>query len=245
MTRGITVLFAVLLAALAAAATFAYLQDANKQTTTSSPSGAAGTETVVVATQNVPVGADLGALADSAFATRQISKDDVVPGAITNVSQLDGHRSSIAILKGEQVPAQRLKGVSRQPGGVLGIPDGYEATSADVEPQRIVGGVPTAGDKVAVWAVVSDSSGGSRLEQISSAAQILRIGPSAAAANQSSGSATTQSGTGYRVTMALTQSEVERFILDHDVGKIYMSLLGPGAKPQRAHPLTTEQGGKR
>jgi Flp pilus assembly protein CpaB len=233
MSRGWTGALAVVLAVMATLTAYVYLR--GEKHTTTPP---AGTEVVVVATQDVPVGADLGSLAGSSFTTQQVPKNDVVPGAITHLSQLQDHRSSSVIFQGEQVPSERLKSVSRQPGGVLGLPSGYQATSMDIEAQRVVGGVPAIGDEVAVWAVVTDNSNNqSWIVQITSGAKILRIS-NTESATTGSGTATTQSGTGYRITLALKQSQVERLVLDHNVGKTYMSLLRPGAKPLKAQPLS-------
>ena len=55
---------------------------------------------------------------------------DLVVGVVSSLSELEGRVTRYPILAGEQITTARLQGSTEElPGGVLGIPEGFEAIS--------------------------------------------------------------------------------------------------------------------
>ena len=107
---------------------------------------------VIVATRDIPAGQELSVLIDEGvFRTKSVDVEDLVPGAITDVYQLQGQRTGYPILAEEQILAARLAGPLQAGGGVLGIPDGLQAASITLEPQRVVAGAIQQGDHIEVF----------------------------------------------------------------------------------------------
>src|SRR5919198_3269785 len=146
-TRGLAIALAVVLAGGATFAVFLYVQSIKDENV---PQAAAeNMVTVIVPKQDLPAGTSLdGLISAGAFTTVRIPAEAVVPGAVTDLQQLQGRATSTFILQGEQISTARLQG-SRQPtGGLLGIPAGYRAASFQLEGQRVVNGVVQPGDHV-------------------------------------------------------------------------------------------------
>jgi pilus assembly protein CpaB len=157
--RGLTGVIAFVLAAAATIGVFLYVhgvKDNNKTT-------AGNVTTVIVSKQDIPAGTKLDDLiSGGGLTTLQVPSNAVVPGAVTEVSQLQGRTTSSFILHGEQITTARLQGETAfRTGGVLGIPKGYEAVTVQLEAQRVVNNVIQTGDHVVVYATSNQGGSGS------------------------------------------------------------------------------------
>src|SRR5688500_6766490 len=133
--RGLVGGLAILMAVVATGALFLYVKNVRDE----ADSGPRQVD-VVVSKEDIPAGTDLNPLlAEGAFATQTFDEDAVVRGAITDLNALKDQTTSVPVVAGEQLTSARLQGSEDLAGGVLGIPDGREAVTLALEPQRIVG----------------------------------------------------------------------------------------------------------
>src|SRR6266704_2975096 len=115
-SRGLVVVVALLLATLAVAGLFLYTRSVKQDALTSG-----GVTEVVVSKVDIPANTDLNSLVDSGqFELKNIPTDDVVSGAVTQISDLKNRRNSVPILADEQIPLSRVEG-GKVAGGTLGI----------------------------------------------------------------------------------------------------------------------------
>lgn len=236
MSSRITVItLAVVFAATATLGVFLYargLQE-NAETTTD-------TVGVVVVSQDIPSGTELdGLLSGGALEVQQVPAELVVSNAVTNLAELEGETTASPILAGEQVSSTRLAGSQDLPGGVLSIPKGMQGITVALESQRVVGGnVLNSGDHVAIYATFQNEK---HTVVVSSDAQILRV---SRAAEGTTATATTQSGTGNSVTLALDPEEAQKLVLGQDLGKVYFSVIPPGEDGKPLEPISLDSFGK-
>ena len=237
MSSRITVIaLAVVFASVATLGVFMYargLQD-NAETTTD-------TVGVVVVSQDIPSDTELdGLLSGGALEVQQVPADLVVSNAVTDLDELKGEKTASPILAGEQVSSTRLAGSQDLPGGVLRIPKGMQGITVALESQRVVGGnVLNSGDHIAIYATFQNEK---HTALVSSDAQVLRV--SRAAEGTASGTATTQSGSGNSVTLALDPEEVQKLVFGQDLGKVYFSVIPPGEEGKSLEPISFDSFGK-
>lgn len=212
MRRGsLTAIITVLLAAGAAAGVFLFMR--NVRNDASSP---VATVDVIVSTQDIAAGQDLDPLiASDVFQSKSIATDDLVQGVITDVYQLRGQRTAYPILAGEQISAARFAGPLQAAGGLLGIPDGYQAGSVTLEGQRVVAGAIHTGDHVEVFGTFASRNGEQTTRAIITDAQVLGV------------SAPNVSGGGATVTLAVTPTDAGVLIYAQEQGKVWFTLLPP------------------
>jgi len=222
--RGLVVVAAIVLATLATAGVFLYVNNVRKEART-------GGElvTVVVSTQDIPVGTDLNPLIDQGvFKDAQVPTDVRVAGGVTNVSQLRNKVTAQPILAGEQIPVARLQGSSQQlPGGILGIPKGFVGFSVVLERPASVGGDVKQGDHVTVYAFSSDVPVGHGNNATTSPvsttivpdAQVLK----AIDADPASKDATKE----YVVTLSLSPADAQKVLLAEELGVVWLGLIPP------------------
>jgi pilus assembly protein CpaB len=237
MSSRITVIaIAVVFAAIATLSVFLYAQGLQKNAETSTD-----TVGVVVVSQDIPSGTELdGLLAGDAMEIQQVPADLVVSNAVTDLGELKGKNTASPILAGEQVSTTRLAGSQDLPGGVLSIPEGMQGMTVALESQRVIGGnVLTAGDHVAIYATFSNEK---HTVLVTSDAQVLRV--SRQADGTAAGTATTQSGSGNNITLALDPQEVQKLVFGQDLGKLYFSVIPPGEDGKQLEPISFESFGK-
>ena len=221
----VTVLFA------AAAAGGVYLFMQNVKTDAEQP---VETLDVLVATQEVPAGTEFDPLIDQGvFATKPIPVGDVVDGALTDVYQLQGQRSAYPILAGEQISAARVAGPLQAAGGVLGIPEGYQAAALTLEPQRIVGGAIQQSDHVEIFGTFMATNGRTQTTRVVIAdALVLRT---TAVTDPTTGAAGPTT-----VTLAVTPGEAGYLIYAQEQGHVWMTLLPPNETGVDVPPVTSK-----
>jgi pilus assembly protein CpaB len=236
MSSRITVIaIAVVFAATATLSVFLYARGLQENAETSTD-----TIGVVVVSQDIPSGTELdGLLSGGALEIQQVPADLVVSNAVTDLDELNGESTASPILAGEQVSSTRLAGSQDLPGGVLSIPKGMQGMTVALESQRVIGGnVLAAGDHVAIHATFQNEK---HTVLVSSDAQVLRV---SRAAEGTTGTATTQSGTGNNVTLALDPEEVQKLVFGQDLGKIYFSIIPPGEEGKSLEPVSFDSFGK-
>jgi pilus assembly protein CpaB len=190
------------------------------------------TADVIVATRDIPAGQELSVLIDEGvFRTKSVDVEDLVPGAITDVYQLQGQRTGYPILAEEQIVAARLAGPLQAGGGVLGIPDGFQAASITLEPQRVVAGAIQQGDHVEVFGTFSARSGAGTLSThvVIDDALVLAI-----ARPESADVGTNSAGT---VTLAVTPEQAALLIFAQEQGHVWLTLLPPNQAGVHVPPV--------
>lgn len=224
-SRGMVGVVAFLLAALATGAVFLYLHGVKQKAETK------GAEvTVIVAKKDIPAGTSMDSLIEEgAFTTRTIPEAAQISGAVTSLQQLKGHRSGVPILAGEQIPEARLQGSTELPGGAIGIPDGYEAMTIELESQRMVGGLMHGGDHVTVYASFSPPVSSDVTVTLVPDVKVLRV------ANPSTVDQAASQGT--LITMALRPQDAERVIFAQESGFVWLTLLPPGQVGEKRPPM--------
>ncbi|MEX0832523.1 MAG: RcpC/CpaB family pilus assembly protein [Actinomycetota bacterium] len=221
--RGLLVGAAFLLAVLATAAVFLYVNNVRKEAKT-------GGELVgvIVSQQGIPAGTDLDPLIDAgAFREIQVPSDAVVSGAVTSLSQLQGGITREAILANEQIASARLVGSEQLPGGALGIPKGMQAITLALELAPAVGDEVQQGDHVTVFASGSFTTikRGQELSETGSdtvvpSALVLKVvdpDPS-----------DSDAGKTLLVTLALTPRDGESVLGSQVSNEVWLGLLPPG-----------------
>jgi|SoiMethySBSTD1v2_1073268.scaffolds.fasta_scaffold1150393_1 pilus assembly protein CpaB len=245
-TRGVALVLALLLAVAATAAVFLYLSSVKKERR----APVADSVQVIVSKQDIPTGTKLDSLISAgAFTTLEIPKEAIVAGAVTDLAQLRGRTTKTFLLQGEQITTARLEGSTQATGGVLGIPEGNQAVTIRLDPERVPGEVLQPGDHVSVYAtysgvqIIAGTKLGGLLAGKASAADaattteagdftvdlvpdvlVLRV------SNQDQTGASTQPNDSVLVTLALLPADAQNVVFSQEKGAIWLALLPPGQK---------------
>ena len=250
-SRGGVLGTAVLLALIATSAVYLYVRA--ERDAAQVPNAVA----VLVATRDIPVGADLDTMiSEGAFETEFFPSDTLVRDAVSDLEALEGGRTTAAVLEGQQMSTAFLEGgASAVAGGALGIPDGMQGVSVSLDESRVVGGDIRTGDRVSVYATF-DGTGGevaingsvSQTGEIDVAAKargpvtttlvgnarVLKVvAPETAAA--AGAEATTL------VTLALIPRDVQRLVYAQENGSVWLGLLPPNATVDPGPPIGLPQ----
>jgi pilus assembly protein CpaB len=257
-SRGLVVVLALILATLAVVGLFLYTRSVKQDAT----SGGALTE-VVVSKVDIAANSDLNQLINEGqFELKNVPTDDLVQGAIQQVSELRNRRNSVPILEGEQIPLSRVEG-GKIAGGVLGIPDGLEAIVVALDAPRAVAGAMAGGDFVTIYATFADVPLKQKKNQTttSSAAatgpqqpaqqgqdvtvvlvpqvQVLRVAVPQQE-NGVSGTVTSDTTGNITVALGLKPEDAQKFVFALEQGKVWLSLLPPNGEGVELKPLTVE-----
>ena len=231
-SRGVVAAVAFLLAAIATVAVLLYVSGVRDEA-----EGGGDQIEVVISDVDLPAGADLDdAIADGSFSTSTIAEDDLVEGVVTSLEQLEGRVTRYPILAGEQITTARLQGSADQlPGGVLGIPKGFEAISVSLDVPRVIGGAAQPGDHVTVFATFSHA-GQSAIEvpvtvNLVADAQVLKAENPIAEDTAAGGAGQTL------ITLALRPRDAQQLVFAQEVGTVWMALIGPGEEGIDTPPL--------
>jgi Flp pilus assembly protein CpaB len=113
---------------------------------------------VVVSTVDIPANSDLNQfIRDDQFKIIQVPSDTLIDDPVTQISQLQNQRNSVYIFTNEQIPVARIRG-GQVPGGLLSIPEGYQAITVAMDAPRAISGALTGGDDVTIYATFEDIS---------------------------------------------------------------------------------------
>ena len=144
-SRGLVVAIAVVLAVLAAVGVIVYTSSVRENATSENATQ------VLTSSQDIAANTPLDSLVQAnVFKPTAIPNDAVVPGAVTDVAQLEGQVTSAPIYQNEQIPLDRL---SSGPGSNnLGISKDNIGVGLEVQGAASVNGYVQQGSYVAVYA---------------------------------------------------------------------------------------------
>ncbi len=252
-SRGLVVVLALILATLATVGVFLYSRGVKEEARRGGD-----LVTVVVSKVDVPANSDLNALInDGQFKTLEVPQDAVIKDAVTQISQLEGQRNSVFIFAGEQIPIGRVQG-GEVPGGLLSIPEGYQAITVALDAPAAISGVLAGGDHVTIYATFTGvelvklnkkfeplpgTSGQSAphfdttvtLVPDVQVLRVIREGASEAVPGQLQDQS---ASSGLQVILALTPEDAQKFVFTLQEGVPYLSLLPPGEDGVQLDPLT-------
>jgi Flp pilus assembly protein CpaB len=229
-TRGLVIAVAALLALLATAAVFMYVRGVENGKGTG-----ASTVSVIVAKEDIPVGAKLDDVIQGGGVTaRNFAEDAVVRGAVTDIGQLRGRVTNAPVLAGEQISTARLEGSTTQPqGGALGIPEGHEAVTFAMDLASAGGGVVKRGDHITIRAAFDAS----RRSQASSEDLVVTVVPDVQVLKVVQGAVSAgNSESRVLLTMALKPADAAKVIFAQQKGVVWLTLLPPDQRGQDVPP---------
>jgi len=228
--RGLAMAVALLLAIGATSAIFLYVQGVKREA-----KPAASSVTVIVSKKSISAGTQLNTLIqEGAFTTLSIPRDALVDGAVTSLPDLQNKTTASFILQGEQISTARLQGSTQATGGVLGIPDGFQAVTIQLESQRSVSGFVQTGDHVVLYATLN-----SKAQEPFTATLV----PDVLVLKASNGSATPGAATSANslVTLALKPVDAAKVVLAQEKASIWLTLLPPNQAGTAQPPVTLGQ----
>jgi pilus assembly protein CpaB len=234
-SRGLVVVLALILATLATVGVFLYSQGVKEDARSGGD-----LVTVVVSKVDIPANTDLNALIrDGKFTTRDFPRESLVDQPVRQLSELQGRRNAVTIFAGEQIPVGRIQ--SAVTGGALAIPAGHQAMALDLSPDRVISGLISGGDDVAVWASFSDVE----IRRLDPQAQNIQSLPAFDATvvlapevevlsvirpslTDVTGETTEDITGSLQVILAFEPEEAQKMVFALEMGTVYMSLIRPG-----------------
>lgn len=202
-----------------------------------SPSGATAPVTVVVGTEDIPV----GSLADDLITAGKLKTIEALPaqlspGAVQSLAQLAGAEFVQAFAKEQQVTASGLQLENR----TFKIPAGYEAIAVQIDFVAGVAGYVHAGDRINLYGVFKGGAGNRvvpRAELVLTNVEVLdvdlSIAPRRGTGSSDSSQPAAQRATGSTVTylLALRTADVEKAIFTTELASFYATLTLADAPP--------------
>lgn len=230
--RILIIVAAVVLGAIAAFATFAYLDGVRRE----AEAGSRMTE-VLVANSDIAQGISADdMLAAGVVDRKQIPQRYVPAGAISSVRTVTDQILAVPLSRGEILTTGRFQYPSAA-GLAFNVPKDYVAVTIPADDSRAVAGLVKPGDRVAVIATVEGkgAQAGDMTRIMIPGARVLAVGHSTGVeANRtttvSSGGAlgsgsSQQNQTAGSVTVALSPTDAEKAIFAVEVGRIWFALL--------------------
>lgn len=193
---------AVLLAVLGFAALFAYAKGADDR-------AFEGTErtTVLRVTQEVATKTPASELSASVESV-ELPKAAVVPGAVTDLSEVEGLVTRGVLVPGDQLTTAKFAEADDVKGDTT-VPKGMQELSFMLEGQRIVGGALAPGDVVGVMA-----SYDGRTRDAVNGVLVLKV---------EAGLGDGQSAAGSTVTVAVRTLDAEKIVNAMEFGKVWLT----------------------
>lgn len=142
--RIITIVLAAVLAVAGGSATYLYSTGADRR----AMADLEPTSVLVVA-EAVPAGTATEELSEL-VEMREVPTGSVVPGAVAELSDVEGLVTSADLVPGEQLVTARFVAPEDLEEGV-DVPDGHHRVSIELEPRRVIGGQLRPGDTVGVF----------------------------------------------------------------------------------------------
>jgi pilus assembly protein CpaB len=211
---------AVLLAVLGFAALFAYAKGADDR-------AFEGTErtTVLRVTQEVATKTPASELAQSVESV-DLPKAAVVPGAVTDLSELDGLVTRGVLVPGDQLTTAKFAQVDDVKGDTA-VPKGMQELSVLLEGQRIVGGALAPGDKVGVL-----GSFEGRTNMSIDGVLVLKV---------DAGVGDGESAAGATVTVAVKTRDATKIVNAMEFGKVWLTKQPDGTDTRGGGTITAEE----
>jgi pilus assembly protein CpaB len=232
--RGIALVVAVVLAAVATVALVSYVQSAHNK-------GLAHPVTAYVAKQNIAAGTDAASIiSQGLIETKTVEASTVPPDAIKSLNDIQGKRAAINLSQNEIILTTRF--VSPTEAGqiagapLLNIPVGFQAISVEVSTIPGVANFIQAGDTVSVIAQVTVPTGpnpGAFVKYLLQNVKVLQVGQRVIvppANGQPGGAAVQQVAGKVDLTLAVSPGQAEKLTLATLQGTLYFTLVPQGQK---------------
>jgi pilus assembly protein CpaB len=229
--RGIALIVAVVLAAVATVALVSYVQSAH---TTRLPHPV----NAFVAKQAIPAQTDYGTIQSKGLIETRVVDQSVLPvGAIGSLTEIQGKVAAVDIAQNEIILGSRFvaPGTPGQAGGpLLTIPAGLQAISVEVATIPGVANFIQPNDKVSMLVQLPLAAGLPQVKFLLQNVLVLQVGQRVIVppANGQPGGAQVQATAGkVDLTLAVTPSQAEKVAFATLNGVMYFTLVPPGQKP--------------
>lgn len=211
---------AVLLAVLGFAALFAYAKGADDR-------AFEGTErtTVLRVTQEVATKTPASELSASVEVV-ELPKAAVVPGAVTDLSEVEGLVTRGVLVPGDQLTAAKFAQTDDVKGDTA-VPKGMQELSFLVEGQRIVGGALVPGDTIGVLASYSGSTA-----VAVDGVLVLKV---------DAGVGDGQTAAGATVTVAVKTADATKIVNAMEFGKLWVTKQNDGTDTGGGGAITADE----
>ena len=221
-SRSLVIAVAFLLAMSATFVVYLYMRGLEQRSTGGQLVG------VVVSAEDIPAGTQLDELiAEGRFDTLRVPEDAVVRGAVTTIDDLEGRETSAPVLAGEQISTTRLRGSEQLPGGMLGIPNGYQALTLPLESPRLAGGAIQQGDHVTLYGTLTNVAS----ERGNAPAATVTLVPDVEVLEVTTQEVTDDTArTTAMITLALEAKDAQKVVFAQEQGSVWMTLLPPNEK---------------
>jgi pilus assembly protein CpaB len=239
MNRRIALIaLAIVLALVGTFAVYAYAKSADNR-------AVAGTRarSVLITTKRIPAGTSWADAVKGGYLTSENLPADAAPSsALSSVAQAAIGRDAVAAadIAPGQIVLRQAFGTATPKTGVLSIPKGDIAISVTLNSNSNVANYVSPGSEVIVFVTaklrdkqVTDPGTGDHLyvnRTVVPRAQVLATStaPSTDVAGATSGTSTSDTST--LVTLALSQVDAQRVILQQEIGQLYLGLLSASSK---------------
>ncbi|HEX9087837.1 MAG TPA: RcpC/CpaB family pilus assembly protein [Arthrobacter sp.] len=162
--------------------------------------------------------------------TASVPVSAIAPGAVTDMSTLDGKVTSAKLLQGEQLLNARLVDpASLLIPGKVAVPAGLQEVTVQLGPDRVAGGQLIAGDTVGIFVSFTDGAGpGSPTTHLAFQKVLVTSVQGAPAEPTGKAAATTAPGppvpTGAMlITLARPAHEAEKIVFAAEYGTLWLS----------------------
>jgi pilus assembly protein CpaB len=188
---------------------------------------------VYVVTKTIPAGTPASRI-NGSIDVKSIPALGAVKDRVRSLAAIDGLVSSTKLYPGEQLLVSRfVSPATRQ--AVPSLPNGYQALTIALPPERAYGARLQAGDKVGV--VVTSGDKVKKNREVLQGVTVLSVQSASAAAKSAGAPANTNSGTNLLVTLALDRVGVEEVVWGQQFGAVYLTAQ-PGAHDNGGHTMT-------
>jgi pilus assembly protein CpaB len=247
--RTVLMLVAILVAALGSTLVFLYVQGINDRAIEKQ-----NPVKVLTATDTINPGESLDdAQAAGKLALTDIPEANVLPGALTSVSSLQGQLALTTIYKGEQLLPEKFGSTAPQSGS-LTLPKGKVAVSVELSDYARVAGFVQPGSHVAIYVCVHptkdttneflksylDSLTCQGVQILLSNVEVLATGDTSLTTTTStdtSGTQTTEQLPKTLLTLALSEQDSKRVVLADANGDLIFSLMSDDSGVKSAPPI--------
>jgi pilus assembly protein CpaB len=242
--RTLLLVAALVVAALGTVAVFMYAQNAKTEAD-------AGQQlvTVLVAKSPIDVGTT-GAAASSngAFQQATVRSEDVVPGALSDVTPIAGLVATVPVFTGQQIISSQWGTAAATSG--LSFPAGSVAMSVQLgDPQRVAGFV-SPGSNVAIIASGNDPDTQKPFTRTLLAnVPVIGVGPTTVVSRTTSSGSTDDANASGNVeqiptailTLGVTQAQAEKIVFAQgNGGELYFALMNKDSKVTAGSPGVTD-----
>jgi pilus assembly protein CpaB len=247
--RTVLMLVAILVAALGSTLVFLYVQGINDRAIEKQ-----NPVQVLTATDTISPGESLDdAQAAGKFALTDVPESNVLPGALTTTSSLQGELALTTIYKGEQILPEKF-GTNAAASGGLTIPKGKVAISVELNDYARVAGFVQPGSHIAIYVCVHpakevkdeylktllDGLTCQGVQILLSDVEVLATGDTSLTTTTSTdttGTQTTEQLPKTLLTLAVSEQDSKKVILADSNGDLVFSLMNDDSGIRSAPPV--------